>query len=193
MRAIPRACPAAPRVWPSHRMAGPTSRRCVAFPTTPNDIVPAYRAANAENGNSLARGSLGAVTIATVLLTGCASTNLSDFTDQRPEMLPEKFFVGELRGWGVENSPFGRIGRRIEVEATGISTWQPRRCGSTRPIGSTTDTWIIWNGAFTSLTRVATRHPRRRCSSPAKVRRPGVPFVSPIDVLCRNPMARRLS
>ena len=45
--------------------------------------------------------------------------NLSDFADQRPEMLPEKFFVGELRGWGVENSPFGGIGRRIEVEATG--------------------------------------------------------------------------
>ncbi len=43
----------------------------------------------------------------------------SDFADRQPPMLPERFFAGDLRGWGLEKGPLGGIGRRIQVEATG--------------------------------------------------------------------------
>jgi hypothetical protein len=45
--------------------------------------------------------------------------DLSDFADRQPSMEPERFFAGELRGWGIEVGPLGGIGRRIEVDATG--------------------------------------------------------------------------
>jgi hypothetical protein len=54
-----------------------------------------------------------------LLLAGCSPMDLSDFADREPAMVPERFFAGELRGWGLEFGPLGGIGRRIEVEATG--------------------------------------------------------------------------
>jgi hypothetical protein len=56
---------------------------------------------------------------AVLLFAGCSPMDLSDFADRRPELLPERFFVGELRGWGLETGPLGGIGRRIEVQASG--------------------------------------------------------------------------
>ena len=45
--------------------------------------------------------------------------SLSDFAGREPEMLPERFFAGELQGWGLEMGPLGGIGRRVEVSASG--------------------------------------------------------------------------
>jgi hypothetical protein len=45
--------------------------------------------------------------------------SLDDFADREPPMLPERFFAGNLRGWGLETGPLGGIGRRIEVVAEG--------------------------------------------------------------------------
>ena len=45
--------------------------------------------------------------------------DLSDFAAREPALLPERFFVGELQGWGLEVGPLGGIGRRLQVTATG--------------------------------------------------------------------------
>lgn len=45
--------------------------------------------------------------------------DLSDFAARQPVLEPERFFVGELQGWGLEAGPLGGIGRRLQVTATG--------------------------------------------------------------------------
>src|SRR6476619_5891488 len=61
-------------------------------------------------------------TIALVLLflsTGCTNMDLSDFAARQPALEPERFFAGELEGWGLEFGPLGGIGRRLQVTASG--------------------------------------------------------------------------
>lgn len=61
-------------------------------------------------------------TVALVLLllsTGCTTMNLSDFAERQPVLEPERFFVGELQGWGLEYGALGGIGRRLQVTASG--------------------------------------------------------------------------
>jgi hypothetical protein len=45
--------------------------------------------------------------------------DLSDFAERQPVLEPERFFAGELQGWGLEAGPLGGIGRRLQVTATG--------------------------------------------------------------------------
>ena len=59
-----------------------------------------------------------ALTLA-ALTTGCSAMGLSDFAGREPPMLPERFFAGELQGWGMEVGPLGGIGRRVQVTTSG--------------------------------------------------------------------------
>lgn len=45
--------------------------------------------------------------------------DLASFAGKEPELLPERFFAAELRGWGMELGPMGGVGRRLQVTATG--------------------------------------------------------------------------
>jgi len=45
--------------------------------------------------------------------------DLSDFAARQPALEPERFFAGELEGWGLEFGPLGGIGRRLQVTASG--------------------------------------------------------------------------
>jgi hypothetical protein len=55
----------------------------------------------------------------TALITGCSAVNLSDFAERQPVLLPERYFAGNLQGWGLEFGPMGGIGRRIQLTASG--------------------------------------------------------------------------
>lgn len=54
-----------------------------------------------------------------LIITSCTTTHLSDFAERRPVLEPERFFAGELQGWGLETGPLGGVGRRLQVTATG--------------------------------------------------------------------------
>ena len=45
--------------------------------------------------------------------------DLSDFVERQPVLLPERYFAGNLQGWGLEFGPMGGIGRRIQLTASG--------------------------------------------------------------------------
>lgn len=65
------------------------------------------------------RASLFALIVFGTLITGCSAVSFSEFAGREPPMLPERFFAGELQGWGMEVGPLGEIGRRVQVDATG--------------------------------------------------------------------------
>jgi hypothetical protein len=54
-----------------------------------------------------------------LLGTGCSSMDIDDFAGREPAMVPERFFAGELRGWGMEIGVLGGLGRRLQVDASG--------------------------------------------------------------------------
>ncbi len=64
--------------------------------------------------------------IATILLgllsvTGCASVNIQDYKDTKPELKVEEYFAGNTKAWGVFQDRFGKVRRSFEVDING--TW----------------------------------------------------------------------
>src|SRR4051812_49446251 len=55
----------------------------------------------------------------TALITGCSAMDLSAFAERQPVLLPERYFAGNLQGWGLEFGPMAGIGRRIQLTASG--------------------------------------------------------------------------
>jgi hypothetical protein len=65
-------------------------------------------------------------TIATLclalLLTGCNTMKLEDFSDTQPVFVLEDYFAGETRAWGIFEDRFGNLRRQFVVDING--TWQ---------------------------------------------------------------------
>jgi hypothetical protein len=59
---------------------------------------------------------------AAVLLSGCASRSVEDYTDQKPVLDLKTYFNGELVAHGVFTDRSGSVQRRFVVQMTG--TWQ---------------------------------------------------------------------
>ena len=53
--------------------------------------------------------------------------DITDFAGKSPELLPEKFLVGDLNGWGVVESGLGSFQSRFTVEANGVAVNRRRR------------------------------------------------------------------
>ena len=45
--------------------------------------------------------------------------DIDDFGGTQPEMKPERYFLGETRGWGMFHDRFGRLRRQYEVNMLG--------------------------------------------------------------------------
>ncbi len=55
-------------------------------------------------------------------LTACApkpSPDLASYENERPLLIPQKVFAGELKAWGVVQGPRGNVVRRMWVEIDG--------------------------------------------------------------------------
>ena len=66
------------------------------------------------------RNIIAALSLA-LLLTGCNTMKLEDFSDTKPEFVLEAYFAGETRAWGIFEDRFGNLRRQFVVDITG--TW----------------------------------------------------------------------
>ena len=57
-----------------------------------------------------------------LLLTGCNTMKLEDFSDKQPVLVLEDYFAGETRAWGIFEDRFGNLRRQFVVDING--TWQ---------------------------------------------------------------------
>ncbi len=56
----------------------------------------------------------------TLLTTGCAGKmKVCDFKDEKPELIPEDFFLGDLTGHGVFYDRFGKVRKRWVMDLKG--------------------------------------------------------------------------
>ncbi len=53
------------------------------------------------------------------IATGCDTMKIEDFADGQPKFLPETYFLGESRAWGMFHDRFGKLRRQFSVELTG--------------------------------------------------------------------------
>jgi hypothetical protein len=56
-----------------------------------------------------------------LLLAGCTSPNVSDYTSQQPRLELSDYFKGELQAWGMFQNRSGEVIKRFHVAMTG--TW----------------------------------------------------------------------
>jgi hypothetical protein len=70
--------------------------------------------------------------------------DIKDFAGTTPEFLPETFFAGSLRGWGLLESLLGGLQKRFVVQAQG--EWDRGT-----QIVSFTETWTFDNGRSDTL------------------------------------------
>ena len=68
------------------------------------------------------------VTMAAVLLTGCAGPSLEDYQGRSPELVPENFFQGELSARGVVKDISGEVIRTFDADIT--ASWDENGVGT---------------------------------------------------------------
>ena len=66
--------------------------------------------------------------IATILLTGCASMKIEDFSNTKPEFIPQEYFNGKLRAYGIVKDRSGKIIRSFK--GTMIGSWDKNGVGT---------------------------------------------------------------
>ena len=68
------------------------------------------------------------VFITTILLTGCASMKIEDFNNTKPEFVPQEYFNGKLRAYGIVKDRSGKIIRSFKGEM--IDSWDKNGIGT---------------------------------------------------------------
>ena len=59
------------------------------------------------------------VVLLALILGGCSSMRLQDFEGGDPRFLPEEYFIGQTRAWGLFEDRFGRVRRQFQVDIAG--------------------------------------------------------------------------
>ena len=57
--------------------------------------------------------------LTTILLTGCSGMKIEDFNDTKPEFIPQEYFNGKLRAYGLVKNRSGEIIRSFKGEMIG--------------------------------------------------------------------------
>jgi hypothetical protein len=63
----------------------------------------------------------------TILLTGCTNMKIEDFNDTKPEFIPQDYFNGKLRAYGLVKDRSGKITRSFK--GTMIGSWDKNGVG----------------------------------------------------------------
>lgn len=66
--------------------------------------------------------------ITIILLTGCASMKIEDFNNTKPEFVPQEYFNGKLRAYGIVKDRSGKIIRSFKGEM--IGSWDKNGVGT---------------------------------------------------------------
>ncbi len=70
------------------------------------------------------------------LLTGCSSMKIEDFNNTKPELIPQEYFNGKLRAYGIVKDRSGKITRTFKGEM--IGSWDKNGIG-------TLDEYFVYN------------------------------------------------
>ena len=54
--------------------------------------------------------------LATILFTGCTRMKIEDFNNTKPEFVPQEYFNGKLRAYGIVKDRSGKIIRSFKGE-----------------------------------------------------------------------------
>ncbi len=59
--------------------------------------------------------------LVTILLTSCSESNMkpTDFKDQKPRLIIEEYFNGNVKAWGVLQNRFGKVTRQFSANLNG--------------------------------------------------------------------------
>ncbi len=66
--------------------------------------------------------------LTTILLTGCTSMKIEDFSNNKPEFIPQEYFNGKLRAYGIVKDRSGNITRSFK--GTMIGSWDENGIGT---------------------------------------------------------------
>ena len=72
----------------------------------------------------------------TILLTGCTGMKIEDFNNTKPEFIPQEYFNGKLRAYGLVKDRSGKITRTFK--GTMIGSWDKDGVG-------TLDEYFVYN------------------------------------------------
>jgi hypothetical protein len=59
------------------------------------------------------------LTVAMLLITGCDAMKIDDFTNTEPAFVPEEYFIGRTKAWGMFQDRFGTVRRDFVVDING--------------------------------------------------------------------------
>ena len=76
------------------------------------------------------------VFLTTILLTGCTGMKIEDFNNTKPEFIPQDYFNGKLRAYGIVKDRSGKITRTFK--GTMIGSWDKDGVG-------TLDEYFVYN------------------------------------------------
>lgn len=76
------------------------------------------------------------VFLTTILLTGCTGMKIEDFKNTKPEFIPQDYFNGKLRAYGIVKDRSGKITRTFK--GTMIGSWDKNGIG-------TLDEYFVYN------------------------------------------------
>lgn len=68
------------------------------------------------------------VFLTTILLTGCTVMKIEDFNNTKPEFIPQEYFNGKLRAYGIVKDRSGKITRTFK--GTMIGSWDKNGIGT---------------------------------------------------------------
>lgn len=54
-----------------------------------------------------------------LFITGCDAMKIDDFTDTEPTFVPEEYFIGKTKAWGIFQDRFGTVRRDFVVDING--------------------------------------------------------------------------
>ena len=74
--------------------------------------------------------------LTTILLTGCTGMKIEDFNNTKPEFIPQEYFNGKLRAYGIVKDRSGKITRTFKGEM--IGSWDKNGIG-------TLDEYFVYN------------------------------------------------
>uniref|UniRef100_UPI004047688A DUF3833 domain-containing protein n=1 Tax=Aliarcobacter sp. TaxID=2321116 RepID=UPI004047688A len=66
--------------------------------------------------------------LTTILLTGCTAMKIEDFNNTKPEFIPQEYFNGKLRAYGLVKDRSGKITRTFK--GTMIGSWDKNGVGT---------------------------------------------------------------
>ncbi len=74
--------------------------------------------------------------LATILFTGCTGMKIEDFNNTKPEFIPQNYFNGKLRAYGIVKDRSGKITRTFK--GTMVGSWDKNGIG-------TLDEYFVYN------------------------------------------------